>query len=276
MSARFPGRPKNKGPWAPCKVEECSTSVEGGAKGFCRTHYVAARRGIFDWETGVRLRAPLRVTSYGEGARCAVSGCGRRPKGDGLCPPHWLRRKKGQELGSPLLPRKSGAPIACLVPDCQIRATSRGMCNAHASRRAKGLIDAAGNKLRDKLPPGAPPRKERRSERGYVIVRAPAGHPRARHDGSIAEHRLVMEQAIGRYLEEWELVHHKDGDRANNLLSNLELLDGRARNGTKSHPPGSEYDLGMSVQVVLQQDNLPIDLHTLLLKYQLHTRNSLG
>jgi hypothetical protein len=92
----------------------------------------------------------------------------------------------------------------------------------------------------------------------------------------MAEHRLVMEQAIGRYLEEWELVHHKDGDRANNLLANLELLDGRARNGTKSHPPGSEYDLGTSVQVVLQQDNLPPTLRALLLEYQLSIRNPLG
>lgn len=275
MSVRFPGRSKNEGPWAPCKVEECKATVEGGAKGFCHAHYVAARRGTFDWATGARLREPLRVVSYGEGARCSVSGCGRRPKGDGLCPPHWLRRKKGQELGSPLLPRKLGVFTVCLMPDCTTRATSRGMCNAHASRRNAGLIDAEGNKLRDRSK-GGPVRGPSRMEQGYVVIRAPLNHPRARHDGSMAEHRLVMEQAIGRYLEEWELVHHKDGDRANNLLSNLELLDGRARNGTKSHPPGSEYDLGTSVQVVLQQDNLPPALRTLLLEYQLSIRNPLG
>lgn len=275
MSIRFPGRPKNEGPWLPCKVEGCKATVEGGAKGFCHSHYVAARRGTFDWETGARLRGPLRVVSYGEGARCTVTGCERRPKGEGLCQAHWLRKQNGKSLDTPLQPRAAGVFVVCLMPDCPARATSRGMCNAHASRRNNGLIDAAGNKLRDRAK-GGPVRGPSRLDQGYVIVLAPPNHPRARHDGSIAEHRLVMEQAIGRYLEEWELVHHKDGNRSNNVLGNLELLDGRARNGTKSHPPGSEYDLGTSVQVVLQQDNLPTSLRALLLEYQLSIRNPLG
>jgi hypothetical protein len=37
------------------------------------------------------------------------------------------------------------------------------------------------------------------------------------------EHRLVMEQQIGRYLESDEIVHHLDGDRLNNDPSNLEV-----------------------------------------------------
>lgn len=39
------------------------------------------------------------------------------------------------------------------------------------------------------------------------------------------EHRVIMEQHLGRKLEPWELVHHKDGDKLNNDLANLEMRE---------------------------------------------------
>lgn len=42
---------------------------------------------------------------------------------------------------------------------------------------------------------------------------------------NILEHRMIMEQHLGRKLEPREHVHHKNDDRTDNRLENLEVLD---------------------------------------------------
>lgn len=49
-------------------------------------------------------------------------------------------------------------------------------------------------------------------------------HPRATKSGYIREHRLVMEQKIGRVLEKNEVVHHKNHNTLDNRIENLELM----------------------------------------------------
>ncbi len=83
-----------------------------------------------------------------------------------------------------------------------------------------------------------------------------------------------MELSLGRFLEEWEIVHHKDGVRGNNCWENLELLDGRAKNGSEAHPPGHEFDPATALQVLLQQ-KLPVDVRALLLEYRRRMREAL-
>lgn len=58
---------------------------------------------------------------------------------------------------------------------------------------------------------------------GYVWIYAPE-HPAARTKKYVAEHRLVMEQTIGRYLLADEEVHHRNGVRDDNLPENLTLM----------------------------------------------------
>jgi hypothetical protein len=65
-------------------------------------------------------------------------------------------------------------------------------------------------------------RKEKHvNSAGYVLIYDPS------RKRMIPEHRLVMEKMIGRTLEPWETVHHKDGSRDHNFPENLELIINR-------------------------------------------------
>jgi endogenous inhibitor of DNA gyrase (YacG/DUF329 family) len=57
---------------------------------------------------------------------------------------------------------------------------------------------------------------------GYVKIWEPSLDPRR---SWVLEHRYVVEQAIGRKLRADEHVHHVNGDRADNRLENLEVID---------------------------------------------------
>lgn len=90
-------------------------------------------------------------------------------------------------------------------------------------------------------------RKSGKMNKGRKIVRKPTkkrpgfhvngdGYKLIRMNGRyVFEHRLVMEKYIGRLLEQHERVHHKNHDRLDNRIENLELVANHSEHIKKHH-----------------------------------------
>lgn len=74
-----------------------------------------------------------------------------------------------------------------------------------------------------------------RAQDGYILVKTFIHPFRNSHD-FIPQHRLVMEQSLGRYLDPKEIVHHKNQIKDDNRIENLQLCKDDAEH-RKVHAP---------------------------------------
>lgn len=80
----------------------------------------------------------------------------------------------------------------------------------------------------------------RKIDAGGYILRLRPNHPHARRSGYVLEHRLVIEESIGRYLTPDEIVHHVNRNKTDNRLENLQVMS-EAEHILLHHPSSASF-----------------------------------
>jgi hypothetical protein len=134
---------------------------------------------------------------------CEVDGCAREFKAKGMCLMHYKRDRYG-EFGVNGRPKVEKPQCSY----CAQVAVARLMCNRHYRQwRATGDPLTADRN---------------RAERDGPTYVDGKGYVRIRGKAALSEHRSITRATPG------QVVHHVDGDKTNNDISNLSVLGGQS------------------------------------------------
>ena len=89
----------------------------------------------------------------------------------------------------------------------------------------------------------------RLKKNGYVYVEVGMGHHLADMNGYALEHRLVIEEKLGRHLSKEEVAHHINGVRDDNRPENLSLFPSHREHIAHHRTAESEKNVNMVVAI---------------------------
>lgn len=185
-----------------CSIDGCEKHAF--CKGLCQPHYSKMRvHGNPLW------KKPLANQS-----ECSIDGCSRKSIHNELCIYHYEKMKRD---GDPNFKRFKINQGECSVDGCSLHAYKKGLCNKHYIRLLR-----YGREHRVLAKPGD----------GYV---SGGYHLFSCNNNKVFTHRLVMEAYLDRPLDDFEVVHHINGNRLDNRIENLELCSKSAH--TTYHSP---------------------------------------
>lgn len=235
---------------AKCKIDGCEKQKY--AKELCNTHYTRLRKhgdplvlkrgkngsGYLDKNGFVYLYKPNHPNASKSGKipeHVYVMSCSlNRPLKDYECVNHINNIKYDNNISNLKLIDKN----KCSVKRCLEPQRCSGFCESHYNKYLRYGIADISRRAKNK--------DGHINQYGYRRIWKPE-HPNSNKFGTILEHRFVMSEFLERPLKSGENVHHKNGDRLDNRIENLELWT------TKQPPRQRVEDLVKWATDILQQ-----------------------